>query len=117
MGGDWAGGIEVGHLGGGVDAGVGAPCCDDPGRALRIERGNGLLQTGLNTLMMTLTLPAVKGGALILQAEGNASDGGPFGAVAGLRMAAGELRAGQTSSMMAISALSPRRLTVRMMRV
>jgi hypothetical protein len=48
---------------------------------------------------MRLPLPAVIAGALVLKTEGDAA------------------RRCQTSSMMAISALSPRRGTVRMMRV
>jgi hypothetical protein len=63
---------------------------------VRVKRSDGPFQGFLNAAVAGLTLPAVERGALVLQRKGD-----PF----------------QTSSMIAISALSPRRRTVRMMRV
>jgi hypothetical protein len=57
----------------------------------------------LNTAVLGLPLPATKRPPVVLQTEGDAL--------------AGQWARAQTSSMMAISALSPRRGTVRMMRV
>jgi hypothetical protein len=66
------------------------------GGPVRVEGRDGTFQGFLNGAVAGLTLPAVERGPVVLQRQGD-----PF----------------QTSSMMAISALSPRRLTVRMMRV
>jgi hypothetical protein len=64
-----------------------------------LQGADGLFQGGLDTGLVRLPLPTVVAGALVLKTESDAAENG------------------QTSSMMAISALSPRRGTVRMMRV
>jgi hypothetical protein len=107
MGGDGTAGIEMGHLGSGMDPAVGAAGGDDPHRAMGIQCGDGILQGGLNAALVGLPLPTMEAGAQVLQTESDATQLGghrPPGWI-------------QTSSMMAISALSPRRRTVRMMRV
>ena len=94
--GDGATGVEMHHLGRGMDAAVGATRGHRLGGPVRVKRSDGPFQGFLNAAVAGLTLPAVERGALVLQRKGD-----PF----------------QTSSMIAISALSPRRRTVRMMRV
>ena len=79
-----------------MDASVRATRRHGLGGTVRVEGGNGPFEGFLNAGVVGLTLPAVERGALVLQRKGD-----PF----------------QTSSMMAISALSPRRRTVRMIRV
>ena len=82
-----------------MHTGIGAPCSNGPGRSLGIQRRQGRFQGFLNAGIVRLALPATKGRPVVLQAEGDAAQGL------------------QTNSMIAISALSPRRGTVRMMRV
>jgi hypothetical protein len=101
--------IKVHHLGGGMDAGVGAAggngAAEFGGNASGewVEGLNRFIEALLNTAVLGLPLPATKRPPVVLQTEGDALTGQWAGA--------------QTSSMMAISALSPRRGTVRMMRV
>jgi hypothetical protein len=76
-------------------------CCNASGE--RVEGLNRFIEALLNTAVLGLPLPATKRPPVVLQTEGDALTGQWAGA--------------QTSSMMAISALSPRRGTVRMMRV
>ena len=102
-----------------MDATVGAPSGHAANRAVRIEALDRGLQHLLHTALMRLALPAVIARTLVLEAEGD-----PMGRGSLQRRGFGK-RAGagvgdrwvQTSSMMAISALSPRRRMVRMMRV
>ena len=112
--------IEMDHLGRCVDARIGAPGCGAPGWGLTalqrcgqgtswwrwIQGRDGLIQRLLDADLAGLALPATKMPPVVLQTEGNA-----------LADQRSVLTADQTSSMMAISALSPRRGTVRMMRV
>jgi hypothetical protein len=87
------------HLAGSVDAAVGAPGRHTQSRPCGIEFPQGLFKGLLDAGPIGLALPALKGTAVVLEAESDPAQGL------------------QTSSMMAISALSPRRGTVRMMRV
>jgi len=82
-----------------MDPGIGAPSGNGPGGPLGIQRRQGCFQGFLDAGVAGLALPAAIGRPVVLQAEGDAAQGS------------------QTSSMIAISALSPRRGTVRMMRV
>jgi hypothetical protein len=91
-----------------MHAGIGAASSEAAQGPGGIQGRQGLLQTGLNGGQLALTLPAMEGGAVVLQAEGNTPQA--VGATEGQGGA-------QTSSMIAISALSPRRRTVRTMRV
>jgi hypothetical protein len=99
VGGNRTGGLEMCDLGGGMDAAVGSAGSDDAPRAEGVEVEECLLQGLLNAPLSLLPLPAAVGGSVVLKTQSDAPDGG------------------QTSSMIAISALSPRRGTVRMMRV
>jgi hypothetical protein len=87
------------HLACSVHAGVGASCRHTQGRPRGIEFPQGLFKGLLHAGAVGLALPALKGAAVVLQAESDPAQGL------------------QTNSMIAISALSPRRGTVRMMRV
>ena len=112
--------IEMDHLGRCVDARIGAPGCGAPAWGLTalqrcgqgtswwrwIKGRDGLIQRLLHADLAGLALPATKMPPVVLQTEGNA-----------LADQSSVRTADQTSSMMAISALSPRRGTVRMMRV
>jgi len=80
-----------------------------------IERGDRLLQLTLNAGALALALPAAKRRTLVLHADGNPLDADAFSSRRGWRLRG--RRELQTNSMMAISALSPRRRTVRVMRV
>jgi hypothetical protein len=73
-----------------------------------VERRQGFLQGLLDGRLAPLALPAVESGPVVLQAKGDAPQ-----AILGVVGRGGA----QTSSMIAISALSPRRRTVRTMRV
>jgi len=84
-----------------MNASIGAPSCHSCSLRTTVETMGCFLQSGLNCWAMELTLPTVVSGALILKQQGKTAD------LDGL----------QTNSMMAISALSPRRRTVRMIRV
>ena len=112
--------IEMDHLGRCMHAGIGAAGCGAPAWGLTalqqfgqgtswwrwIKGRDGLIQRLLHADLAGLALPATKMPPVVLQTEGNA-----------LADQRSVLTADQTSSMMAISALSPRRGTVRMMRV
>lgn len=92
-----------------MDAGVGAAGGKTADRSSRIEFTDSLLQGLLDGgEPPRLALPAVKGSPVVLQAQGNAPQARGNGRGRG---------SVQTNSMMAISALSPRRRTVRTMRV
>ena len=101
--------IKVGYLSGGVDSTVGSSRCDGAAEfglnavRQRVKSFDGFIERLLDGVVVWLTLPATKRPSVVLQTEGNA-------------LAVQWARA-QTSSMIAISALSPRRGTVRMMRV
>ena len=82
-----------------MDASVCAACRECEWRRRGLQSADGLLEGGLNARLVGLSLPSVVVRALVLETKGDA------------------VRVCQTSSMMAISALSPRRGTVRMMRV
>jgi hypothetical protein len=79
-----------------MDASVRATRRHGLGGSVRVEGSDRPFEGFLNAAVLGLTLPAMERGALVLKRKGD-----PF----------------QTSSMMAISALSPRRRTVRMIRV
>ena len=98
----------MGHLGRRMDAAIGATSGDHAGRTLRIKLSDRLFQHLLDAVGVVLSLPTEVGRTVVLQAERNAPKG-----PGGLWASGGA----QTSSMIAISALSPRRGTVRMMRV
>jgi hypothetical protein len=80
---------------------IGTAGCDNPSWAGRIKTSNGGLEDFLHGDLTGLPLPSMEGRTVVLQAKGN-----PL-----------EALLDHTNSMMAISALSPRRRTVRMMRV
>jgi len=107
--------VEMHHLPGGMNTGIGATGGDSLHRTMWIERGDRLLQLTLNAGALALALPAAKRRTLILHADGNPSNADALSSRRGWRCSG--LRGLQTNSMMAISALSPRRRTVRVMRV
>ena len=114
-----SGRIKVHHLSSGMDATVGAPSGHAANRTVRIEGPDRGLQHLLHTELMGLALPAMIARTLVLEAERDPAGRGSlqrrgFGEGAGEQVGS---RWVQTSSMMAISALSPRRRMVRMMRV
>ena len=116
--------IDVHHLARGVAAASGASRGHDLDRVTGGEGGDRRLQGPLDACLAALTLPATKSGALVLDAESDPADLlGHHGRGLRIDMVGWDCRwdrqgrDGQTSSMIAISALSPRRGTVRMMRV
>ena len=105
-----------------MDAGVGAAGgngatqfgCNASGE--RVEGLNRFIEALLNTAVLGLPLPATKKRPRVLEADGN-----PLRRI-GFRSRSGVvnralIRRVQTNSMMAISALSPRRRMVRVIRV
>ena len=94
--------IEMNHLASGMNTGIGAASGKAAALGLkfpweRIKVIDCLLKAGLHGGFAILPLPATKRAAVVLHTKGNAL--------------------AQTSSIMAITALSPRRGTVRIMRV
>jgi hypothetical protein len=75
MGRNRPGCVEVHHLGGGVDPGVRAPRSDGLQRALAIEGHDRLFERLLDADLVILALPAMEGAAVVLQAEGDATNG------------------------------------------
>jgi hypothetical protein len=84
-----------------MNATVGSAGGDNLSRAEGIKRSNGVLKGFLHRGLTMLALPAMERRSVVLKAKGN-----PL-----------EAPLAHTNSMMAISALSPRRRTVRMIRV
>ena len=101
--------VEMNHLAGGVHSGIGAARSEAVNGPVRIELLDRVLQNGLDAEAVPLPLPAAEFRSVVLQAESD-----PVGDRL-IRHCRRRFR--QTSSMMAISALSPRRRTVRVMRV
>ena len=63
--------VEVHHLSGGMNAGIGTTGGKGLHRSVRIELGDGVFQYGLNTATVALTLPSTKRRTLVLKAERN----------------------------------------------
>ena len=61
--------VEVHHLTGGMNAGIGATGSKGLHRSVRIELGDGVFQYGLNTATVALALPPTKRRTLVLKAE------------------------------------------------
>ena len=104
------------HLSGRVHTGVSAASSDGMDGTMGVEICDGLLKHALHAGALTLPLPATKKRPRVLEADSN-----PLGGI-GFRSGSGVgnlalIRRVQTNSMMAISALSPRRRTVRVIRV
>ena len=97
------------YLAGGMNSCVGATSSEALDGPVRIKLLDGVLENGLDAAAVSLALPATELRTVVLQAQSD-----PVG-----DRLIGQCRRGwsQTSSMMAISALSPRRRTVRVMRV
>lgn len=95
---------------------VGATSGDGMDRSMGIEICDGLFQYSLDAGALPLPLPSTKKRPRILEADGD-----PLGRI-GFRSRSevvnrALVRRSQTNSIMAISALSPRRRTVRVIRV
>ena len=63
--------VEMTNLPFGMDAGVGATRRHRPHGAVRVEGSDGGLQGFLDAAVVGLALPAVEGGAVVLQCEGD----------------------------------------------
>jgi len=134
---DRAGAVEMHHLASGVNAAVGSTSRHNGGGAIWVQLSQGPLQRFLDAGVPGLALPAAVGRAVVLQAEGDApkppcwrrvsqscctkaiknrAEESPPRGADDRQQVRSDPRT-QTSSMIAISALSPRRGTVRMMRV
>lgn len=104
------------HLSGRVHAGVSAASGDGMDGTMGVEICDGLFKHALHACALTLPLPATKKRPRVLEAESNPLRGIGFRSGSGVVNRA-LIRRVQTNSMMAISALSPRRRTVRVIRV
>ena len=104
------------NLSGRMHTGVSATSRDGVDRPVGIEVSDGLFQHALHTGALPLPLPATKKRPRVLEADGNPLRRIGFRSRSGVVNRA-VIRRVQTNSMMAISALSPRRRTVRVIRV
>ena len=104
----------------GMNSGIGATGGHAVHRPEGIQGCDRVIKDALNAGALTLPLPTAKKRPLVLKTEGNAS--WTIALKFSQEVSCGSLgnadtSQSQTSSMMAISALSPRRRTVRVMRV